>query len=480
MTDTTASSASPEHGDNTPLHQPEKPGPQPSADNTSGWEEVTLPGQLPLAVISTSADEAVVEKRDRQEHDGNDALPVADGTADATTIEPDLSSPEPAPEDLVQLIQDLNQCNDALLLRVTELEDELERSQLALQAEVERNQVAATGLPTATPPGPVQQQIAQLLSELDIANDGLRRTTIHNETIHAELETSQQRVAQLERECTLLQQRFSDKTTALQQAEETCRDLKARLHRQQRYTLQFKAALEKCLNTAPGSTGVGAINTAAPVAREEGQPVTMPRSQQIQPWSGGPGALGDNPSLTQLLRGLRGPGSATTAAEPQQPPLSTPPKVGDAVANLPGVAAQAAPVPLSPPQEPPAPPAAPDPWLEAPPAAAVEQATLFTEPSPWGEPVMPVPTAPREVTPIQPAEIPSAVEPIAPPPEPQTPVAPAPRATAPVAPALPSYLMGNTATKSSPSPLVYPLRSQKKITSIAAVELPSFGRPRRR
>ncbi|MBE9139695.1 hypothetical protein IQ254_21270 [Nodosilinea sp. LEGE 07088] len=478
MTDTTASSTSPEDGNNTPRHQPETPGPQPSADDASGWEAVTLPGQLPLATISTSADEVSAE-----EHGGNDALRWADGQVDAVAVEPDLSSPEPAPEDLVQLIQDLNQCNDALLLRVTELEDELERSQLALQAEVERNQASMMGLPTATPPGPVQQQIAQLLSELDIANDGLRRTTIHNETIHAELETNQQRVAQLERECTLLQQRFSDKTMALQQAEETCRDLKARLHRQQRYTLQFKAALEKCLNTAPGSAGMGAAKAAAaPVARAAGQPVTMPRSQQIQPWSGGQGALGDNPSLTQLLRGLRGPGSATPA-EPQHPPaLATSPTLGVA-ADLSAALAEPEPV-VSPPVTPVAPALeAPDPWLEtspAPaPAPAVDQATLFTEPSPWGEPVMPVgpAVAPQEAMPIQPTVAASAVAPV-PPTEPMSPAAPAPMAATPAAPALPSYLLDNS--KPSPSPLVYPLRSQKKITSIAAVELPSFGRARRR
>ncbi|MGB3202943.1 MAG: hypothetical protein WBA99_18695, partial [Nodosilinea sp.] len=50
-------------------------------------------------------------------------------------------------------------------------------------------------------------------------------------------------------------------------------------------------------------------------------------------------------------------------------------------------------------------------------------------------------------------------------------------ATAP-APALPTYL--TSSGKASPSPLVYPLRSQKKIKTIAAVELPSFGRTVRR
>ena len=58
---------------------------------------------------------------------------------------------------------------------------------------------------------PFPHQVAQLLGELDIANDGLRRTTMHNEALQAELDVNQQRVAQLERECTLLQQTIQRK-----------------------------------------------------------------------------------------------------------------------------------------------------------------------------------------------------------------------------------------------------------------------------
>ncbi|PSN80428.1 hypothetical protein C8B47_06665, partial [filamentous cyanobacterium CCP4] len=179
-----------------------------------------MPGQLPLADNSGFAAEA----DDISAVLRHELVPAVAQDDTEAAVEPLAPEPvEPAPENLVQLIQDLNQCNDALLLRVTELEDDLERSQVALQAEIERNQAQthSGALPVAATPGPVQQQIAQLLSELDVANDGLRRTTIHNETLQAELEVSQQRVAQLERECTLLQQRFSEKNTALHQAEET-------------------------------------------------------------------------------------------------------------------------------------------------------------------------------------------------------------------------------------------------------------------
>ncbi|MGB3203040.1 MAG: hypothetical protein WBA99_19190, partial [Nodosilinea sp.] len=345
-------------------------------------------------------------------------LAAALGKAASGHGEAGVNLVEPAPENLVQLIQDLNQCNDALLLRVTELEDDLERSQVALQAEIERNQAQPHlgALPAAATPGPVQQQIAQLLSELDIANDGLRRTTIHNETLQAELEVSQQRGAQLERECTLLQQRFSEKNTALNQAEETCRDLKARLHRQQRYTLQFKAALEKCLNMAPGSpppppTAVQGQLLATLTSDESGQSVSMPRSQQIQPWSV-EGAAPANPSLTHLLRGLRGagPSPVQTPAAPQtdlpQPVGLQPPAPQGDIAepttpftSVHGDASSSSvfdPAPtLDTAPTTPAPLAAPDPWLESaadlePTPSAPATASPFTEPSPWGEPIAPV------------------------------------------------------------------------------------------
>ncbi|MEA5451133.1 hypothetical protein VB780_21315 [Leptolyngbya sp. CCNP1308] len=457
MTDTTASSASPEPQGNPLLYNAEEALDQPIPSAGAGWETVTFPGQLPLAHTVELAELAEVE--------GWSSAPAAAASLPA----------EPAPEDLVQLIQDLNQCNDALLLRVTELEEALERSQVALQSEIERTQTPPGGLPLGATPGPVQQQIAQLLSELDIANDGLRRTTIHNETLQADLEANQQRVAQLERECTLLQQRFGEKNTALHQAEETCRDLKARLHRQQRYTLQFKAALEKCLNMAPtASQAVQSSTTAVqgqllrPSSLEEaGQPVTMPRSQQIQPWSAGTGSVTDNPSLTHLLRGLRGAGpSPVPAPAATQTDLFTAPEPSPAIAPEPLPTMPEAPLP-------PASPAALDPWLEeASPTAATatsaEAASLFTEPSPWGEPVAaaPQPTAAPQSIPTAMA---AAAEPVR---TPQAPIAaPAPRQSAPTLPAYPG-----TAAKASPSPLVYPLRSQKKITSIAAVELPSFGR----
>ncbi|MFZ4639742.1 MAG: hypothetical protein ACOYMP_04995 [Nodosilinea sp.] len=356
-------------------------------------------------------------------------------------------------EDLITLIQDLNQCNDALLARVGELEEYLERSQTALQSELERSQS-----PTSHPPVD-PASIAQLLQELDIANDGLRRTTIHNETLQAEVAAGQQRIAQMEREFTLLQQRFSEKSAALVQAEESCRDLKSRLHRQQHYTLQFKAALEKCLNTGQ--------DTALPLAAAASN--FMPRSGQIKPWSALPGEGDRQSHLRDLFHNLKDrelpiePAAVMPEPFVPGPSLNPASPLGDQAA-IPGWGAEAAPAPKVKAEPEPLSPtgATPqDPW-QAPPAS--QNGLGFTEPSPWGAPLAPVVTSgeANHQPPLAAVAAPEAEKLTLPHPSPVNPQADA-------------LTMDS---KVSPSPVVYPLRSPKKISSLAAVQLPSFGRSR--
>ncbi len=506
MTDTTASNSAPEPQDQADSQGSCLPVDSASSVSDQVWEPVTFPGQIS---IEENAVETEAEVAPLSAAVDNLSLQMA----------PSLhNNPEPSGDDwqgktheLVELIQDLNQCNDALLLRVAELEEALERSQLALQAEIERNQGQGAA-PAYPEPAPVPQQIAQLLSELDIANDGLRRTTIHNEALQTELEANQQRVAQLERECTLLQQRFSEKNTALQQAEDTCRDLRARLHRQQRYTLQFKTALEKCLNTTAAEASVSVpLGAVAESPTPSGQVVAMPKAQQIQPWSAEDEPRRDSASLAHLLHSLRAPGQGPPTAAPTA--ASPEPRWADAPSTAAMMASAAASSPvtghpqpdpagpvdialpvsatsqpgLQPTSVPPASSAAAtedglqqDLWHSAPePTPEVEPAVGFTEPSPWGPPLPQA--APEPVTEPSPWGAPwpepaTAAEPATTNPS-QAPDAAMP-APSPRQVALPTYLQPGTA--SSPSPVVYPLRSQKKITSLAAVQLPSFGRNPRR
>ena len=196
--------------------------------------------------------------------------------------------------DLISLIQELNQCNSILLDRVSQLEESLESSQIALQAEVGRSQdyqsiasqpsedltstQATSAQENSAQENSTQEQIISLFNQLEFAHQTHQRQQILIETLTGQLETSQERVAQLEREAALLQQHYSDRSQLLAQAEGTNRDLQARLHRQQRYTLQFKVALEKCLEVPAPQYELGELVPAI------GEQSFLPRTQRIQPW----------------------------------------------------------------------------------------------------------------------------------------------------------------------------------------------------
>jgi molecular chaperone GrpE (heat shock protein) len=95
-----------------------------------------------------------------------------------------------------------------------------------------------------------QEQIQSLFQQLETAVQTVQSQAMFIETHKSQLQISQERVAQLERECTLLQTKYGEQSQQLLHSENTCRELRSRLIRQQRQTLQFKAALEKCLDTS--------------------------------------------------------------------------------------------------------------------------------------------------------------------------------------------------------------------------------------
>ncbi|WP_416667453.1 hypothetical protein [Egbenema bharatensis] len=191
--------------------------------------------------------------------------------------------------DLISLIQELNQCNTILLDRVSQLEEALERSQNALKNEVQRSQdhpaftqFSPDGVVAVQELSAAQEQIMDLYKQLEFVHQTSQRQQILVETLTGELEASQERVAHLEREAALVQRRYNEQSQVLTQYENSCRDLQARLHRQQRYTLQFKAALEKSLEvSSPPFESV----SAAVAAVNASENFFLPKAQRIQPWA---------------------------------------------------------------------------------------------------------------------------------------------------------------------------------------------------
>ncbi|OUC15006.1 MAG: hypothetical protein B0A82_09075 [Alkalinema sp. CACIAM 70d] len=202
--------------------------------------------------------------------------------------------------------KELQQHNQELRAQVTQLETALSLSQSALREEMERWETLALAQPqTATDQVELIQQhnqelskaqgrIRDLFQELERSHQTAQKQQILVETLTDQLQTSHEQIAQLERECALAQQRYTEQVQVFHQMEITCRDLRSRLHRQQRYTLQFKAALEKCLDvptsyvhSSMADVVEGPISLAGDLDPHQNQAAKLgiPRSQPVQPWS---------------------------------------------------------------------------------------------------------------------------------------------------------------------------------------------------
>ncbi len=306
------------------------------SENQSPQSSFAISSDVGRTSSPSNADELVIEDVPRQMTMGSIvsesglAEPAAEGSDDVwdavdlpgTVTGAKLTSPTDnlsvmREKELLTLIHDLNECNDVLLTKISKLEAALKESQRSVQSEVERAQTAqekmveqvlaqqAAAQQTAQT---AQQQVAKLVGQLDTAEQTLRRQELVQETIQAELDEAQDRITQLEHECALTTQQHADEAQARIKAETTNRDLRSRLQRQQRYTLQFKAALEKSLTVNARPAAVAASVVSEPISFNEQDSihssVTMPRAERIVPWA----AIGDapfagiDPHLENLIR----------------------------------------------------------------------------------------------------------------------------------------------------------------------------------
>ncbi len=203
--------------------------------------------------------------------------------------------PTPVPS-----IDALQRQNQDLLEWIAQLEASLGECQQALHMQMERSQaqdqlLAQRGQDLAE----TQDQMKRLFQELESSHQTSQRQQVLVETLTQKLAASQSQIAQLERDCTLAQQRYDEQAQHLAQAESISHDLRARLYRQQRYTLQFKAALEKCLERShrhdQTSSESGALNGIASAESfsietmldELAEPSESgyPKAKPVQPWT---------------------------------------------------------------------------------------------------------------------------------------------------------------------------------------------------
>ncbi|MEH1902441.1 MAG: hypothetical protein V7L04_13740 [Nostoc sp.] len=205
-------------------------------------------------------------------------------------------------QNLLALNEELRTANNNLYEQVEQLKDNLAESEKVLQWQKTRSSVSESMLNQHTQElAAAQEQTKSLFQQLETAVQTVQRQELFIDSYKAQLQISQQRLAQLERECTLLHTNNNEQSQQLLQSENACRELRTRLMRQQRQTLQFKAALEKCLDTSVPSYDSLEDTAKHPKDITSGQGrfskkarSLFPNAQPIQPWSTEPESLTDN------------------------------------------------------------------------------------------------------------------------------------------------------------------------------------------
>ncbi|MFP4123388.1 hypothetical protein [Coleofasciculus sp.] len=279
------------------------------------------PNKEPLPESSEWTDESAEPNPDQQENPASETLinlfqisnrnedePQPKVEIDQTVesdstlnVEAETSYPESLPTlaesgnkdaDWFALAQKMRQRNRRLLEQIAQLQNALSEKQDALNAEMVRLQeqdslIVRQGEELNT----LQEQLTRLFHTLESSHQAATRQQILIETLSEQLQSSQERVAQLERECALTQQRNNEQSHHLVQSANTCRELKTRLHRQQQQTLQFKVALEKCLEMPNRQLG-----EAQPTRPKRDVGGVVPKAQPIQPWSAQQDFLADESS----------------------------------------------------------------------------------------------------------------------------------------------------------------------------------------
>ncbi|MBP0019708.1 MAG: hypothetical protein J7647_19415 [Cyanobacteria bacterium SBLK] len=157
--------------------------------------------------------------------------------------------------DWFTLARKLRQRNRELLKKVAALEQALTQTREDL--ETERRRSRQNSLPPSKPDPELleaQAQVELLFQELEASHHVAQRQHSLIETLTSQLEVAQTHIVQLERECALVRQRYEEQSQLLVQASDNSQQLRDRLSRQQQHTQQFKAVLDKYLSLPPASS----------------------------------------------------------------------------------------------------------------------------------------------------------------------------------------------------------------------------------
>ena len=216
------------HPTDTPARVPQQP--------EEDWQTVDFPNAISVDAIPTKPETKNSQSQTQPTEAGSS--PISDNLKNLLGNAEQAKGKGSTP---VTLMQALHECNRDLLQRLAQLETALEESQNTLQNRETLLEQRTAELENT------QEQLTRLFGKVEVSHQTLQSQEILVESLRSNLATSQARLAAVERECASTVQRYNEQLQQLVATENVCRELRSRLHRQQRHTLQFKAALERSL-----------------------------------------------------------------------------------------------------------------------------------------------------------------------------------------------------------------------------------------
>ncbi|NEO76015.1 hypothetical protein [Moorena sp. SIO4G3] len=250
------------------------------SDDIDHLIEQSILEQTIESLLTTMA--SSVTETDTDGTDDTDSTDDSDNTEIANVSEEQLTKDG----EWFALAQKLRLDNHRLQQQVTQLQQALQEKQQELNGQAKQLREYDKLLSTKDLElNTVQDQLTRLFHTLESSHQSGQRQQILVETLSEQLQSSQDQVARLEQDYSQTQQRYNEQSHQLVQLKDTCRELRTRLYRQQQQTLQFKVALEKCLEMPASESSVVQQQESRSIIAQQS---LLQKAQPIRPWSADP------------------------------------------------------------------------------------------------------------------------------------------------------------------------------------------------
>ncbi len=281
------------------------------SDDIDNLIEQSILEQTIESLLTTMA--SSVTETDTDGTDDTDSTYDTDKTEIANVSEEQLANDG----EWFALAQKLRLDNHRLQQQVTQLQQALQEKQQELNGQAKQLREYDKLLSTKDLElNTVQDQLTRLFHTLESSHQSGQRQQILVETLSEQLQSSQDQVARLEQDYSQTQQRYNEQSHQLVQLKDTCRELRTRLYRQQQQTLQFKVALEKCLEMPASESSVVQQQESRSIIAQQS---LLQKAQPIRPWSADPDLFAEEFIFNST-------GNSPAQSESTTEPLSTEPE----------------------------------------------------------------------------------------------------------------------------------------------------------